>query len=76
MADGEGSETETSGGVSPGGSDTPPPMPHRRIDPVAPTLLGGRHPVERRGRPRWSTVALILAFTAALVLYLALRPGG
>ncbi|MFD4431453.1 hypothetical protein [Nocardia sp. NPDC058497] len=43
---------------------------------VAPSLLGGNHAVVRRGRPRWTTVALILVFTAALILYLALRPGG
>ncbi|MGW5438722.1 hypothetical protein [Nocardia asteroides] len=77
MANGEGSE-DTPSGASSGGGDTPlPPMPHRHIDPsVAPSLLGGRHPVVHRGRPRWSTVALIVVFATALALYLALRPGG
>ncbi|MFE6926167.1 hypothetical protein ACFVAV_34500 [Nocardia sp. NPDC057663] len=78
MANGEGSESEMSGGASQGGADSPlPPMPHRHADPtVAPSLLGGHHSVVHRGRPRWSTVALILLFAAALALYLALRPGG
>ncbi|MET9216408.1 MULTISPECIES: hypothetical protein [unclassified Nocardia] len=78
MANGEGSESESSGGTSQGGGDTPlPPIPHRHTDPVvAPSLLSGHHPVVHRGRPRWSTVALILVFASALALYLALRPGG
>ncbi|MFC4375130.1 hypothetical protein ACFO5K_13595 [Nocardia halotolerans] len=76
MANGEGSETE-SGGAAPGGGDAGGPPSHRHVDPVvAPSLLGTRHPVTRRGRPRWSTVALITLFAGALALYLALRPGG
>ncbi|MEV0684440.1 hypothetical protein AB0I35_11315 [Nocardia sp. NPDC050378] len=76
MANGEGSESETSGGSSSGGADALAPMPHRHIDPaVAPSLLGGHRPVHQ-GRPRWSTVALVLVFASALALYLLLRPGG
>jgi len=78
MANGEGSDSDSSGGTSSGGADAPlPPLPHRHIDPVvAPSLLGGHQPVDHRGRPRWSTVALLLLFASALALYLALRPGG
>ncbi len=75
MANGEGSDSESSGSGPSAGGDTPtPPMPHRHIDPVAPTLLG-HHGVVHRGRPRWSTLALIAIFTTALVLYLVLSPG-
>ncbi|UGT57233.1 hypothetical protein [Nocardia asteroides] len=78
MANGEGSDSEPSGGASSGGADAPlPPMPHRHADPsVAPSLLGSHQAVTHRGRPRWSTIALVLIFASALVLYLALRPGG
>ncbi|MFD6450527.1 MULTISPECIES: hypothetical protein [unclassified Nocardia] len=77
MANGEGSDDDTSGSSPSAGADTPtPPMPHRHIDPVvAPSLLGVHHGVIHRGRPRWSTLALIAIFTAALVLYLVLSPG-
>ncbi|MGW4632457.1 hypothetical protein [Nocardia sp. NPDC004415] len=76
MADGDGADEGNSGGAG-GAADAPPPSSRRATDPVvAPTLLGHRHPVIHRGRPRWTTVGLILLFTAALILYLALRPGG
>ncbi|TCJ99485.1 hypothetical protein [Nocardia alba] len=77
MADGEGSEVDSSGSGPSAGADAPtPPMPHRHIDPVvAPGLLGVHHGVIHLGRPRWSTLALIAIFTAALVLYLVLSPG-
>ncbi|MFD3506522.1 hypothetical protein [Nocardia sp. NPDC058666] len=77
MANDEGSDGDSSGSSPAAGGDSPrPPMPHRPIDPVvAPTLLGSHHTVIHRGRPRWSTLALIAIFTAALVLYLILTPG-
>ncbi|MEV0549378.1 hypothetical protein [Nocardia salmonicida] len=77
MANGEGSDDDTSGSSPSPGADAPtPPMPHRHIDPVvAPSLLGAHHGVIHRGRPRWSTIALIAIFTTALVLYLVLSPG-
>ncbi|WP_336081068.1 hypothetical protein [Nocardia sp. SSK8] len=74
---GDGPDEDSSGGGSAAADGPPPPPPQRAVDPVvAPTLLGTRHPVVHRGRPRWTTVGLILVFTAALILYLALRPGG
>ncbi|WP_278263516.1 hypothetical protein [Nocardia sp. AG03] len=77
MADGDGADEDTSGGAGGAAEAPPPPAPRRVTDPVvAPVLLGNRHPVIHRGRPRWTTVGLILLFTAALILYLALRPGG
>ncbi|MFE3541670.1 hypothetical protein ACFXK0_01720 [Nocardia sp. NPDC059177] len=77
MANGEGSEEDTSSGGGAAAGDAPPPAPHRPVDPaVAPHLLGTHHPVVHRGRPRWTTVALIVVFTAALILYLAVGPGG
>ncbi|MFC4125240.1 hypothetical protein [Nocardia rhizosphaerae] len=78
MANGEDSDGEASGGGSAAGGDEPrAPLPHRHIDPVvAPALLGSRRGVVHRGRPRWSTIALILLFASALALYLFLRPGG
>lgn len=76
MANGEDSEGDPPEGGDPEGRE-PAPRPRKRVDPVvAPALLGARHSVVHRGRPRWTTVGLILLFLAALTLYLALRPGG
>ncbi|MFE1592121.1 hypothetical protein [Nocardia sp. NPDC058705] len=76
MANGEGSDSESSSSSPSAGGDSPaPPMPHRHIDPVvAPTMLGAHHTAIHRGRPRWSTIALIAIFAAALVLYLVVSP--
>lgn len=77
MANGDDSEGDTAeGGGGAGGADAPA-RPRKQVDPVvAPALLGTRHQVVHRGRPRWTTVGLVLLFIAALALYLALRPGG
>ena len=75
MSNDEGSD-DSSGSPSGGGDAPAPPPPHRHVDPVvAPNLLGTHHAVVHRGRPRWSTIALIAIFAAALVLYLVLTPG-
>ncbi|MFC6011154.1 hypothetical protein [Nocardia lasii] len=75
MSNDEGSD-DSSNGPTAGGDAPGPPAPHRHVDPaVAPHLLGTRHGVVHRGRPRWSTLALIAIFTAALILYLVFTPG-
>ncbi|WP_188828071.1 hypothetical protein [Nocardia camponoti] len=79
MANGDSPSDDGSGGASPstGGDAPPPPMPHRHADPsVATALLGSGHSIPHLGRPRVSTIALMLIFAAALTCYLAFRPGG
>ncbi|ONM48150.1 hypothetical protein [Nocardia donostiensis] len=51
-----------------------PPMNHRRTDPAVDTgwLNRGGQARRRRRLPRLSTVLLVAAFLAILVLYLAL----
>lgn len=45
----------------------------RTHDPVETTWLGTRRPPPRIGRPRLSTVLLVLAFAGLLTVYILLR---
>ncbi|MFC8531784.1 hypothetical protein [Nocardia sp. NPDC057227] len=60
-------------GAGGGGADAGPRTP-RAHDPVETTWLGTRRPPPPRlGRPRLSTVLLVLAFAALLTTYIMLR---
>ncbi|MEV0359463.1 hypothetical protein AB0H71_25755 [Nocardia sp. NPDC050697] len=60
-------------GAAGGGEDAGPRTP-RTHDPVETVWLGTRRPPPPRvGRPRLSTVLLVLAFAALLTLYIMLR---
>ncbi|MCP2289884.1 hypothetical protein ACFYT3_20735 [Nocardia amikacinitolerans] len=78
MAPGDGPPEggpETSGGSPP--PDTPALAPHGPMnDAVESVWLGRRRTPVHLGRPRLSTLLMLAAFVAVLVLYIALRPGG
>ncbi|WP_063024158.1 hypothetical protein [Nocardia niwae] len=80
MAPGEGS-SDAGDDVSIGsaGGETPdaPPYVRSRNDPAVENVwLRPSPPPPRRGVPRMSTVALVVAFLAVLALYLVLHQGG
>ncbi|WP_067840603.1 hypothetical protein [Nocardia lijiangensis] len=78
MAPGDGPPeggSETSGGSPP--PDAPALAPHGPTDPAVESVwLGRRRTPVHLGRPRLSTLLMLAAFVAVLVLYIALRPGG
>ncbi|MFI6315264.1 hypothetical protein ACIBEK_34575 [Nocardia fusca] len=77
MASGDGSDDTISGdgGGSPGEPADGPPR-SRTADPaVESSWLDRRFRAYPAGRPRISTVLLVLAFATVLVLYLILQPG-
>ncbi|MGV9820776.1 hypothetical protein [Nocardia xishanensis] len=70
----EGS-SDMSGGSPP--PDTPALAPHGPMDPAVESVwLGRRRTPVHLGRPRVSTLLMLAAFIAVLVIYIALRPGG
>ncbi|UAK35188.1 hypothetical protein K8O92_16010 [Nocardia asteroides] len=80
MAPGEGSsdaDDEVSTGSIGGEAPDAPPYVRGRTDPSVESVWLRRRPAPHRsGVPRMSTVALLVAFLAVLVLYIVLRQGG
>ncbi|MBF6350945.1 MULTISPECIES: hypothetical protein [Nocardia] len=75
MASGDGSEESIEGG-GPGAPAEPVDAPDRslRTDPAVEHNWLQRR-ARRTHRPRLSTVLLVTAFSAVLILYLLLQPG-
>lgn len=68
-------DAERSGPEPAAGPPDPPPR-SRVWDPAVDSVwLGRRRPVRPLGRPRLSTVLMVAAFAALLVLYLVVGPG-
>ncbi|HLS77817.1 MAG TPA: hypothetical protein VK083_13605 [Nocardia sp.] len=56
--------------------DPPEPTRRRSADPTVESVWLGRRRRERPpGRPRLTTVLMVVAFTGLLVLYFVVRPG-
>lgn len=78
MASGDGSDETISaeGGPGPAPEPVDPALRTPATDPLVEVgWLDRRTRPRSTRRPRWSTVLLVTAFLAVLVLYLVLQPG-
>ncbi|WP_147132543.1 hypothetical protein [Nocardia ninae] len=77
MATGDGPDDGEASGSSPG-SEAPdaPPNVRRETDPSVESVWLRHRLPPRPGRPRVSTVLLVVAFISLLALWVVLRPGG
>lgn len=76
MASGEGPDDDAADSSPSTEPPDAPPIVSRGIDPSVESVWLGRRPLPRPGRPRISTVLLVLAFIALLTVWVLLRPGG